>query len=263
MDQKLKNYSSGMQVRLAFSVAIRAESDILILDEVLAVGDEAFQRKCNDYFFKAKREGKTVVLVTHSMENVRQFCDRAILIDDGFVLAEGNPDKVASKYSKIFINEHAEELRKESLDTIPDTASGDSEVTVELAAVMQAGIQAKVVAFREDFSVKFVFNSRRDYKDLRFAAHVVDQAGRIVLDLSTRSLDSYELHQGKNSLEFIVQNIFTEGEYYLNYAVRDLKAGKMLLKEQEQWHFGILGLDAAIHNKDSLTHPEVDILVNK
>lgn len=69
MDQKLKNYSSGMQVRLAFSVAIKAQGDILVLDEVLAVGDEAFQRKCDDYFTKAvkKDPNKTVILVTHSM----------------------------------------------------------------------------------------------------------------------------------------------------------------------------------------------------
>lgn len=102
MDQRLKNYSSGMQVRLAFSVAIRADSDILILDEVLAVGDEAFQRKCRDYFFKAKEEGKTVIIVTHSMESVRMFCSRAILIDEGTVAAEGDPDRVATEYSKLF-----------------------------------------------------------------------------------------------------------------------------------------------------------------
>lgn len=71
MNQKLKNYSSGMQVRLAFSVAIKAQGDILILDEVLAVGDEAFQRKCNDYFMERKQSGKTTILVTHDMSAVK------------------------------------------------------------------------------------------------------------------------------------------------------------------------------------------------
>ena len=83
MDQKLKNYSSGMQVRLAFSVAIKAQGDILILDEVLAVGDEAFQRKCDDYFTEVKKDpSKTVILVTHDMGAVKKYCDRAILIKD-------------------------------------------------------------------------------------------------------------------------------------------------------------------------------------
>lgn len=98
MDQKLKNYSSGMQVRLAFSVAIQADADILVLDEVLAVGDEAFQRKCNDYFKQLKRNNKTVLLVTHSMENVRKYCDKAMLIQDGEIKMLGNPDKIADEY---------------------------------------------------------------------------------------------------------------------------------------------------------------------
>ena len=101
MDQKLKNYSSGMQVRLAFSIAIRARGDILILDEVLAVGDAAFQKKCNDYF--ASLHGKqTVILVTHSMENVLAYCDRAILIEKGKIIEDGAPAKVTEAYLKLF-----------------------------------------------------------------------------------------------------------------------------------------------------------------
>lgn len=99
MNQKLKNYSSGMQVRLAFSVAIKAQGDVLILDEVLAVGDEAFQRKCNDYFMERKASGKTTILVTHDMGAVKKYCNRAVLIEDGLVKAYGNPDDVANQYS--------------------------------------------------------------------------------------------------------------------------------------------------------------------
>lgn len=102
-DQKLKNYSSGMQVRLAFSIAIRAQGDILLLDEVLAVGDAAFQQKCNNYFANLKDHKQTVILVTHSMENIRKFCDRAILIENGEIIKDGNPDKVASAYEKLFL----------------------------------------------------------------------------------------------------------------------------------------------------------------
>lgn len=101
MDAKLKNYSSGMQVRLAFSIAIRAKGDILILDEVLAVGDAEFQQKCNDYFASLHGE-QTVILVTHSMENVRRFCDRAILIENGEVATEGDPEVVAQAYEALW-----------------------------------------------------------------------------------------------------------------------------------------------------------------
>lgn len=81
MDQKLKNYSSGMQVRLAFSVAVRAETDILLIDEVLAVGDQSFQEKCFGYFSEIKKTGKTVIFVTHDMSSVERFCDRALVLD--------------------------------------------------------------------------------------------------------------------------------------------------------------------------------------
>lgn len=101
-DQKLKNYSSGMQVRLAFSIAIRARGDILLLDEVLAVGDAAFQQKCADYFRSLKDKNQTVVLVTHSMENVRKFCTRAILIDNGHIVKSGDPKEIADSYTKLW-----------------------------------------------------------------------------------------------------------------------------------------------------------------
>ena len=100
MDQKLKNYSSGMQVRLAFSVAIKAQGDILVLDEVLAVGDEAFQRKCANFFEKVKDDpNKTVILVTHDMSAVRRYCSKAIMIDGGKIVDSGDPDDVADSYS--------------------------------------------------------------------------------------------------------------------------------------------------------------------
>lgn len=101
MDQKLKNYSSGMQVRLAFSIAIKAKSDILIFDEVLAVGDEAFQRKCLDVFEQYKAEGQTVILVTHDMATVKNFCNRAVLINEGKVEKIGDPNAVADAYSDL------------------------------------------------------------------------------------------------------------------------------------------------------------------
>jgi ABC-2 type transport system ATP-binding protein len=123
MDQKLKNYSSGMQVRLAFSIAIRVKSDVLILDEVLAVGDEAFQQKCVDVFERYKAQKQTVVLVTHDMEVVRRFCSRAMLLDKGEIIAMGAPTRVAGDYSKmndtaIGIENKAQEVEKEKKSDI-------------------------------------------------------------------------------------------------------------------------------------------------
>lgn len=115
MDQKLKNYSSGMQVRLAFSVAIQAKGDILVLDEVLAVGDEAFQRKCDDFFAHVKHDPtKTVILVTHDMSAVKKYCNKAILIKDGVIIASGNKDDVADRYTLENLESKEKEKKDES-----------------------------------------------------------------------------------------------------------------------------------------------------
>lgn len=98
MHVPLKNYSSGMQVRLAFSIAIRAKSDILLLDEVLAVGDEAFQRKCFTYFAHLKKSKKTVILVTHDMDSVNRFCDSGMILEKGKVKAIGKTRLITNAY---------------------------------------------------------------------------------------------------------------------------------------------------------------------
>ena len=98
MEVPLKNFSSGMQVRLAFSIAIMADADVYLLDEVLAVGDVAFQEKCFDVFRKYKSQGKTVVLVTHSSASVKDFCDRAVFIKDGIIQPTHSVDEVIQAY---------------------------------------------------------------------------------------------------------------------------------------------------------------------
>lgn len=101
MDQKLKNYSSGMQVRLAFSIAVKAKNDILVFDEVLAVGDQAFQQKCINVFEEYKRNKQTVVFVTHDMSAVLHFCDRAILINEGKIAKSGSIKEVVEHYQEL------------------------------------------------------------------------------------------------------------------------------------------------------------------
>ena len=101
IDLRLKNYSSGMLVRLAFSLMMQVDADVLLIDEVLAVGDAAFQQKCADAFHEMKAQGKTIVLVTHSMDTVRNYCDRAMLVDDGAVTMIGDPAEVGRQYLRL------------------------------------------------------------------------------------------------------------------------------------------------------------------
>jgi ABC-type polysaccharide/polyol phosphate transport system ATPase subunit len=100
VDLKLKNYSSGMYVRLAFATAVQVDADILLIDEVLAVGDAAFQQKCFDEFTRLQREGRTILFVTHDMGSVERFCDRAMLIEHGRMIDLGAPESIARQYNK-------------------------------------------------------------------------------------------------------------------------------------------------------------------
>ena len=112
VDLKLKNYSSGMQVRLAFAVMVQVDADILLIDEVLAVGDAAFQQKCHDTLTRLRSEGRTILLITHDMQAIERFCDRAMLLERGTVIDIGPPDEVAQRYTELnFPSEPAEPER--------------------------------------------------------------------------------------------------------------------------------------------------------
>lgn len=112
IDQKLRNFSSGMQVRLAFSIAIQAQSEILLVDEVLAVGDSSFQKKCFDVFRRLKKEGRTIVFVTHDMSNVQEFCDRVMVMHEGKKLALTGPDQASDLYHRLNAENDLEEIQR-------------------------------------------------------------------------------------------------------------------------------------------------------
>lgn len=151
MDQKLKNYSSGMQVRLAFSIAIRARSDILLIDEVLAVGDANFQRKCFLYFNELKKQNRTVVLVTHDMQAVEKYCNKAIFIHDGKVIESGRVDEVIREYSRY----NRLELEKQSpAPAVKQPESHDGSGKARVESIETEGHLAKQNIFAPNETIK-------------------------------------------------------------------------------------------------------------
>ncbi len=140
MDQKLKNYSSGMQVRLAFSIAIRANSDILLIDEVLAVGDAAFQQKCFDYFEQLKEQKKTVVFVSHDMAAVRRFCNRAVYIRNGRLTQIGNPSEIADTYAQ----DNIESAAKAKTNHEPDGLSSLHKISIKTVRQTEESLTLQV-----------------------------------------------------------------------------------------------------------------------
>ena len=164
MDQKLKNYSSGMQDRLAFSIAIRAKSDILLIDEVLAVGDAAFQTKCFDYFYELKKTDTTVIFVSHDRGSLERFCERGILIEEGKMIESGTIQQVLRSYSDIVFKEldQASEAQTEA-----EAKQINKQGKVEYAHIDKVstydekGNSKKNFQFGEKISLEFTVNGLR------------------------------------------------------------------------------------------------------
>jgi len=210
MDQKLKNYSSGMQVRLAFSLAIRAETDILLVDEVLAVGDADFQRKCFDYFRNLKKNKKTVVFVSHDMNAIREYCDKAIMIEKSKLVASGQAGDVAQKYTRLFIEQES------SKDDIKpgDKRWGDGSLTY-------TNIQVSPRELADDSSsitiiAKAKANTRPENPIFGFS--VKNAAGQYILGTNTKikHLKIPKLKEGDEiTLKWSLPNIFNDGTYFI------------------------------------------------
>jgi ABC-type polysaccharide/polyol phosphate transport system ATPase subunit len=130
LDLRLKNYSSGMTVRLAFSVAIQVDAEVLLIDEVLAVGDANFQQKCFDEFQRLKKAGRTILFVTHDMSAIERFCDRAMLLEKGKMLALGEPTAIARRYNELnfgrTVHSHAPETSVEREEKVREVAIVDA-----------------------------------------------------------------------------------------------------------------------------------------
>lgn len=217
MDQKLKNYSSGMQVRLAFSLATRAEADILLVDEILAVGDLAFQRKCFEYFHELKRQKKTVVFVGHDMGVIREYCDRAVLIDKSRLIMEGDAGKIADAYMEMFMREErgrssaaksgnnkrfgSGEVKYSTVECLPRVVGGDDKkVTLRLAVQALEGCDEVVAGFRVRTAT---------------GAHLMGSNTRL------ESREIKDLDPGTELvLEWELPNIFNDGKYFVDISLQ-------------------------------------------
>lgn len=211
MDQKLKNYSSGMQVRLAFSMAIRAEADILLVDEVLAVGDADFQRKCFEYFKSLKKNKKTVVFVSHNMEAIKEYCDRAVLINDNRVIDIGNPEDIAKQYTRMFMVEKKLEtklsnerwgsfgIKYDKIKIKPDKLTNESPLIIEVSALAKEYVEDVVFGFSiRDASGRILLGTNSLLKELRIRTMKPDE---------------------RKTIRWSIPNIFNDGEYSVNLAI--------------------------------------------
>jgi ABC-type polysaccharide/polyol phosphate transport system ATPase subunit len=179
-DLKLKNYSSGMQVRLAFSVAIQVDADILLIDEVLAVGDASFQQKCFDVFHRMREENKTIVLVTHDMSALRRFCDRALLLERGKEVDLAEPKEIAEQYLEINFGREPEAVA----DGAAHVGDGDARVA-ELWVEDEEGQRQQAVPQGQRITLRVVVDFLVDVEDPQAAVYVHNEDQKAVLVASS------------------------------------------------------------------------------
>jgi ABC-2 type transport system ATP-binding protein len=217
---KLKNYSSGMLVRLGFSVMVQADTDILLIDEVLAVGDAAFQQKCADVFYEMRNAGKTIVLVTHDMTNVEEYCHRAMVLSEGRIVQIGDPAEIARRYFRLnFERAHGQA----ALAQHGDGAAED----VRLLDVWLEGPDGKQVTSveqREQIRLRVLLEAQRAVPGAQFG-FVIANAEDVAIHefvgvLSQAPGAADDLAPGQRVRVGVdVENRLSPGRYYLNFGV--------------------------------------------
>lgn len=212
MDQKLKNYSSGMQVRLAFSVATHAEADILLVDEVLAVGDADFQRKCYDYFRKLKNDKVTVVFVTHDMNAIREYCDRAILIEKSRLVVEGDPEVVAQHYTRMFM---------EKTNSKENKISGGKRWGDGALRYKDIKVTPKVVREQKQITISARIKAKEKIENPVFGFSIKNSAGQHILGTNSKlkQVKPKTIPEGEEAeVKWEIPHIFGDGDYSVTLA---------------------------------------------
>jgi ABC-type polysaccharide/polyol phosphate transport system ATPase subunit len=245
VDLKLKNYSSGMMVRLAFAIMVQADADIMLIDEVLAVGDAAFSQKCLDVFREKREAGKTIVLVTHDMTMVQDMCDRAMLLHDGDLKFVGAPDECAAKYYRLNF-EVSRDQEGEDLDRqLHAVAENDAARLVRARLIDADGRTVTNVEQGAPLRLEVVLEAQRELVRPRFLMHGLTEDGTVVFEFALGFEGQAEdrLGQGERvRLAGEIENPLVPGRYMLNCWVRrDGDGVGMAVQAMRLLHFVVYG----------------------
>lgn len=223
MDQKLKNYSSGMQVRLAFSIAIKADSDILLLDEVLAVGDVLFQKKCFSYFKELKSNKKTVVFISHDIGALREYCTNGVLIDKGKVIVGSNIDTVVNEYLDIM--NKSKDYTPEETDTVKKRwGTGDAKVLSVNTRDSRSFRDKSIFTEQESICIDIKYIAEKNLDNPIYGLVITDEVGNKVIESNTKLLNikTDELIGGKERVvRWVLPNTFNNGVLKISPAIAD------------------------------------------
>ncbi len=244
VDLRLKNYSSGMMVRLAFAVMVQADADIMLVDEVLAVGDASFAQKCLDVFREKRRAGRTLVLVTHDMATVQSFCDRAMLIHDGEMRHLGDPEETALRYYRLNFGGESEHGAP-SPGGVPDVNVRIVDAWLE----NEAGERVDNVEQEEPIGLGVVFEARHDLDAPTFGFHFLNASGETVFGFN-RTLkgqsdtDARSVAAGQRvRISGRIDNVLVPGRYFVHcWISRNRTQGDLALHIVRLLEFVVYGV---------------------
>jgi ABC-type polysaccharide/polyol phosphate transport system ATPase subunit len=243
-DNPVKTYSSGMYARLGFSIAVNVDPDVLLVDEVLAVGDESFRSRCYERMLAFREAGKTLILVTHDLGAIASFCDRAIWLDEGRIRDEGTPESITRRYV-------AEVTEQEELWSAQQAAAGRGLVTfhqpindtvpislISMSIAADDGTERDLFHNGESIKVRVHYVARKPVRSpiIDIAIHRHD--GTHVTSASTRTgeFDPGDVLEGEGFIEWAIADLrLTPGSYYLSPKLID-QTGLHVLDEQERWY---------------------------
>jgi ABC-type polysaccharide/polyol phosphate transport system ATPase subunit len=240
VDLKLKNYSSGMLVRLSFSLLMEVDADVLLIDEVLAVGDAAFQQKCADAFREMKAAGKTIVLVTHQMATVEQYCHRAMLISDGRIADLGDPDEVGRKYLRLNFEGAGTGNASRAV-----ALSDDAAVRILDACIVDAdGERVSAVEHGDEIRIEIEIEAREDFAALAVGYLLVNADGvgvstlrAVIGDEKPRPVKAGERFR----LQTTTENLLNPGHYFVHCGINRVLEGGVVLDVPSAIDFVVFG----------------------
>lgn len=211
IDTQVKFYSSGMYVRLAFAVAVHVDPDILLIDEVLSVGDEPFQRKCIDRIKQFQREGRTIVIVTHGLDAVRQMCDRAVLLDHGHVVLDGSPVDALRAFRDAYAD-----------DPIAGVTAGNKQIEIlDARFISPTGEPVRRTSPQRPVSIEIDVLAHQPTDDWATGISLVNSVDLSVLGTNTVMLEqTLEPLTGRATVRFDFDDLpLVEDQYFLTVAV--------------------------------------------
>jgi len=240
VDLKLKNYSSGMLVRLAFSVMLQADADILLIDEVLAVGDAAFQQKCDDAFREMKAAGKTIVLVTHDMATVSEYCNRAMLIEGGTIRHIGDPGEVGRRYLRLNFERGSE------------TSDGSVSTNTDQVRIVDAwmedteGERARAVEHGQPIRLRLEIEALRDVPEPTIGFLVANADGVGVFQFNAYAETEQATIRGLSAGERMhvsadLANPLNAGRYHVHCGINQAQSARVLLYVNNAIEFVVFG----------------------